>query len=109
MAAALAAIDQEPVGRGEIAFRTERPLDDIPRGVRNGNGIPDANGHGNGDGARAEAPAPRVDVGELERALADALAGAISQLQPGSSLAIRRRGDDYRIEIHLSSDSVVRS
>ena len=109
MAAALAAIDQEPVGRGEIAFRTEVPLDDIPRGVRNGNGIPGANGHDDGDGARAEAPAPRVDDGGLERALADALAGAISQLQPGSSLAIRRRGDDYRIEIHPSSDSVVRS
>ncbi len=110
MAAALAAIDQEPVGRGEIAFRTEAPLDDIPRGVLNGNGIPTANGHGGaGDGARAEAPAPRVDTGQLERALADALAGAISQLTPGSSLAIRRRGDDYRIEIHPSSDSVVRS
>ena len=100
---------RSPCGRGEIAFRTETPLDDIPRGVRNGNGIPNANGDGDGDGARAEAPAPRVDVGELERALADALAGAISQLRPGSSLAIRRRGDDYRIEIHPSSDSVVRS
>ena len=109
MAAALAAIDQEPVGLGEIAFRTEAPLDDIPRGVLNGNGIPNANGHGDGEGARAEAPGPRVDAGELERALAEALAGAISQLRPGSSLAIRRRGDDYRIEIHPSSESVVPS
>jgi hypothetical protein len=49
-----------------------------------------------------------VGAGELERALADALAGAISQLRPGSSLAIRRHGDDYRIEIH-PSDSVVRA
>ena len=107
MAAALAAIDQEPVGRGEISFRTEAPIDDIPRGVLNGNGVPHTNGHG--DGAPAGASGPRVDAGELERALADALAGAIGQLAPGSSLAITRHGDDYRIEIGLSSDSVART
>jgi hypothetical protein len=104
MAAALAAIDRQPAGRNEITFRTEAPLDKIPRGVLNGNG----NRNGNGNGARAEGRGPRVEAGELERALAEAVAEAISRLQPGSSLAIKGPGGDYRIEIHPSSDSVVR-
>ncbi len=99
MAAALAAIDQEPAGRGEITFRTDAPLDDIPRGIRNGNG----------NGARAQGRKPRQDAGELERALADAIAKEVGRLRPGSSLAITRQGDDYRIEIDPSSDSVVRA
>src|SRR5262249_23654121 len=32
IAAALAAMDEEPVGRGEIAFRTDAPYHDVPRG-----------------------------------------------------------------------------
>lgn len=107
MAAALAAIDQEPAGRGHIAFRAETPLDDIPRGVPvlNGHGHGNGNGHGNGAGpvAGARHPGP----GELERALADAIAEALGGLRPGSSLAITRRGDDYRIELGLSPDPAV--
>ena len=103
MAAALAAIDQEPAGRAEITFRTEAPLDDIPRGIHNGNG----NGTGNGtaNGARAEGGGPHVDAGDLERALAGAIAEAIGRLGPGASLAVTRRGDDYRIEIDVAADS----
>lgn len=118
MAAALAAIDQEPAGHGRIVFRTETPLDGTPRGVPNGNGHAavngngSLNGHGNrngGAGARAPADASPGDGGALERALAEAIAGAIAELRPGSSLAIRRRGDDYRIEIDLGSESAVGS
>ena len=101
MAAALAAIDQEPAGRNEITFRTEAPLDNIPRGVINGNG--------NANGARAGGRGPRVDAGEFERALADAIADAIGRLRPGSSVAIKGPGGDYRIEIQQSSDSVIPS
>jgi hypothetical protein len=101
MAAALAAIDQEPAGRNEITFRTEAPLDDVPRGVLNGNGT------GSGNGAAAADGGPRVEARELERALAGTVAEAISRLQPGSSLAIKRRADDYRIEIDLSTDTAV--
>jgi len=103
MAAALAAIDQEPAGRAEITFRTEAPIDDIPRGIHNGNG----NGTGNGtaNGARAEGGGPHVDGGDLERALAGAIAEAIGRLGPGASLAVTRRGDDYRIEIDVAADS----
>jgi cellulose synthase/poly-beta-1,6-N-acetylglucosamine synthase-like glycosyltransferase len=111
MAAALAAIDQEPAERGEIAFRTEAPIDDIPRGIHNGH--PAANGNANGaahgaaNGARAEGGGADPDAGDLERALADAIAQAVSRLGPGSTLAVKRRGDDYRIEIDLSADSAV--
>jgi cellulose synthase/poly-beta-1,6-N-acetylglucosamine synthase-like glycosyltransferase len=106
MAAALAAIDQEPAGRNEITFRTEAPLDDIPRGVLNGN----AHGNGgNGNGARLRRRRPHADGGEFERALADALAEAIGRLGPGSSLAIKGPGGDYRIEIEQSPDSAIPS
>jgi hypothetical protein len=97
IAAALAAVDEEPVGRGEIAFRTDAPYHDVPRGIQNGNG------NGNGAGRQRL----RREAREAERALADAIATEISRLQPGSSLAITREGDDYRIAIGTSSDAPV--
>lgn len=107
IAAALAAIDQEPAGRGEIVFRTDAPLDGVPRGILNGNGNDNAYPDGNGHGAWAQGRTVHRNAGELERALADAIAREIGRLRPGSSLAITRQGDDYRIEVGLSSDSAV--
>jgi hypothetical protein len=109
MAAALAAIDQEPAGRNEITFRTEAPLDDIPRGVHNGNAHGNGGNGGNGNGTRLWRRRPHADGGEFERALADALAEAIGRLGPGSSLAIKGPGGEYRIEIEQSPDPAIPS
>jgi hypothetical protein len=114
MAAALAAIDQQPTGQSDIAFRAEPPIDDVPRGVPNAGGNGSKNGHGGerGGGENDVHPvgqAPPADAGELERALAGALAEAIGRLRPGTSVAIRQVGDDYRIEVHASSDAVAPS
>ncbi|MGE0025796.1 MAG: hypothetical protein AB7O78_07875 [Thermoleophilia bacterium] len=116
MAAALAAVDREP---SEISFRTDTPLDATPRGIvaagANGGGgdhgppaLANGNGRRNGDAAAAVAPAaPPAEAGELERALADAIAEAVGQLRPGTSLAITRRGDGYRIEVGLTPEPAV--
>ncbi|MCB0872815.1 MAG: glycosyltransferase [Thermoleophilia bacterium] len=103
IAAALAALDREPGGRPEIVFKDARPV------LANGNGALSTNGASgrgrvsNGNGA----PSRGGREGELERALAEAIANEIAQLPPGGRLEVVRNGDDYRIQVGVESDAAV--
>jgi predicted acylesterase/phospholipase RssA len=100
--------------RGRTLVPPQVPPREMPGWVKRiGSGwldkVSGGNGNGNGNGARLRRRRPHADGGEFERALADALAEAIGRLGPGSSLAIKGPGGDYRIEIEQSPDSVIPS
>lgn len=106
MAAALAAIDREPGARAEVDFRAHVTPDDAPRGIVPLTAAPAAHPPASNGTANGAHPAPDAPD-DVERALAEAIADELRRLRPGGSIAVSRRGDDYRIEVGVDSDAPV--